>query len=194
MSDVPKQMIRQENLSIVFRGQADSGKCISTGCLFVELDGIPERELDKLTQDEERLEKSFSAFAFYMDRQQEERKRCVIITCDMQEFVTDGWNFTWLDMPANPEKEPLSIVMCGHVDSGKRTTTGRLLLELGGIPEREFDKLKQDAERLGARNEHQLQHEGVFHRQVASHHHRYSWPQGSHQEYNRRRIEIEHSS
>ena len=34
------------------------------------------------------------------------------------------------------EKEHLSIVICGHVDSGKSTTTGRLLFELGGLPER----------------------------------------------------------
>ena len=39
-------------------------------------------------------------------------------------------------------KEHLSIVICGHVDSGKSTTTGRLLFELGGIPERELEKLK----------------------------------------------------
>ena len=28
-------------------------------------------------------------------------------------------------------KEHLSIVICGHVDSGKSTTTGHLLFELG---------------------------------------------------------------
>ena len=39
-------------------------------------------------------------------------------------------------------KPHLSIVICGHVDSGKSTTTGRLLFELGGIPERELEKLK----------------------------------------------------
>lgn len=47
------------------------------------------------------------------------------------------------------EKEHLSVVICGHVDSGKSTTTGRLLFELGGIPEREMDKLKAEAETLG---------------------------------------------
>jgi len=46
-------------------------------------------------------------------------------------------------------KEHLSIVICGHVDSGKSTTTGRLLFELGGISERDMEKLKQEAERLG---------------------------------------------
>lgn len=46
-------------------------------------------------------------------------------------------------------KEHLSVVICGHVDSGKSTTTGRLLFELGNISQREMDKLKAEAERLG---------------------------------------------
>jgi len=50
---------------------------------------------------------------------------------------------------ATDGKEHLSIVICGHVDSGKSTTTGRLLFELGGIPERELEKLKEEAARLG---------------------------------------------
>lgn len=46
-------------------------------------------------------------------------------------------------------KQHMSIVICGHVDSGKSTTTGRLLFELGGIPEREMEKLKDEAAALG---------------------------------------------
>jgi elongation factor 1-alpha len=46
-------------------------------------------------------------------------------------------------------KEHLSIVICGHVDSGKSTTTGRLIFELGGIAERELEKLKAEADALG---------------------------------------------
>ena len=33
--------------------------------------------------------------------------------------------------------------------SGKSTTTGRLIFELGGIPERELEKLKAEADALG---------------------------------------------
>merc|ERR1712094_95142 len=47
------------------------------------------------------------------------------------------------------EKTHMSVVICGHVDSGKSTTTGRLLFELGGIPQREMDKLKEEAEKIG---------------------------------------------
>jgi len=42
------------------------------------------------------------------------------------------------------EKKHLSVVIVGHIDSGKSTTTGRLLFELGGIPEREMVKLKEE--------------------------------------------------
>jgi elongation factor 1-alpha len=43
----------------------------------------------------------------------------------------------------------MSIVVCGHVDAGKSTTTGRLIFELGGIPEREMEKLRAEAKVLG---------------------------------------------
>jgi len=47
------------------------------------------------------------------------------------------------------DKSHVSIVVCGHVDAGKSTTTGRLIFELGGINEREMEKLKAEAKTLG---------------------------------------------
>ena len=44
-------------------------------------------------------------------------------------------------------QEHVSIVTCGQFDSGKCTTTGRLLFEVDGIRERKLDKLTQEAER-----------------------------------------------
>ena len=73
MSDLPGQMIRQEHVSIITCGQVN---------LLFEVDGISEHKLEKLTQEAERLEKSSSTSAFYMDRQKEKRKRGAIITCD----------------------------------------------------------------------------------------------------------------
>lgn len=46
-------------------------------------------------------------------------------------------------------KKHVSIVICGHVDAGKSTTTGRLIFELGGISERDMQKLKDEAKALG---------------------------------------------
>merc|ERR1711937_811401 len=64
-----------------------------------------------------------------------------------------GKNKKYYNLPrlfmSTDNKQHLSIVICGHVDSGKSTTTGRLLFELGGIPEREMAKLKEEAQALG---------------------------------------------
>lgn len=46
-------------------------------------------------------------------------------------------------------KQHISVSVVGHVDSGKSTSTGRLIYELGGINEREMEKLKQRAHELG---------------------------------------------
>jgi elongation factor 1-alpha len=52
-------------------------------------------------------------------------------------------------MADNEGKKHVSIVICGHVDAGKSTTTGRLIFDLGGIDAREMDKLKAEAKALG---------------------------------------------
>jgi elongation factor 1-alpha len=46
-------------------------------------------------------------------------------------------------------KTHLALVVCGHVDAGKSTTTGHLLFELGGLSQRELDKLRERAAQLG---------------------------------------------
>ena len=70
----------KEHLSIVICGHVDSGKSTTTGHLLFALGGIPERELEKLKAEADRLGKSSFAFAFYMDRQKEERERGVTIS------------------------------------------------------------------------------------------------------------------
>jgi elongation factor 1-alpha len=47
------------------------------------------------------------------------------------------------------EKEHLSIVVAGHVDAGKSTTTGHLIFKLGGISEREMGRLQAEADAHG---------------------------------------------
>jgi len=46
-------------------------------------------------------------------------------------------------------KDHLGIVIVGHVDAGKSTTTGHLLFELGGMSDRDLEKLKKEAEAMG---------------------------------------------
>merc|ERR1711920_1055759 len=78
-----------------------SGKSTTTGRLIFELGGLPERELDKLKAEAERLGKGSFAFAFYMDRQKEERERGVTISCTTKEFFTDSWHYTVIDAPGH---------------------------------------------------------------------------------------------
>jgi elongation factor 1-alpha len=52
-------------------------------------------------------------------------------------------------MADKKDKTHVSIVICGHVDAGKSTTTGRVIFELGGISERDLAKLKAEADALG---------------------------------------------
>jgi len=52
-------------------------------------------------------------------------------------------------MAEETKKEHISLVVVGTVDSGKSTSSARLLFELGGISDRELDKLKAEAKALG---------------------------------------------
>jgi len=50
---------------------------------------------------------------------------------------------------ASDGKKHLGIVIVGHVDAGKSTTTGHLLFKLGNMDERTLEKLKAEADAIG---------------------------------------------
>lgn len=43
------------------------------------------------------------------------------------------------------EKTHINIVVIGHVDSGKSTTTGHLIYKCGGIDKRTIEKFEKEA-------------------------------------------------
>jgi elongation factor 1-alpha len=50
---------------------------------------------------------------------------------------------------AKKGKKHLGIVVVGHVDAGKSTTTGHLMFKLGGLDERTMTKLQAEADAVG---------------------------------------------
>jgi elongation factor 1-alpha len=91
----------KQHVSIVICGHVDAGKSTTTGRLIFELGGIPEREMVKLREEADRLGKGSFAFAFYMDRQKEERERGVTISCTTKEFFTETKHYTVIDAPGH---------------------------------------------------------------------------------------------
>lgn len=47
------------------------------------------------------------------------------------------------------EKNHINIVVIGHVDSGKSTSTGHLIYKCGGIDKRTIDKFEKEAQEMG---------------------------------------------
>lgn len=47
------------------------------------------------------------------------------------------------------EKKHINIVVIGHVDSGKSTTTGHLIYKCGGIDKRVIEKFEKEAQEMG---------------------------------------------
>merc|ERR1711959_216079 len=47
------------------------------------------------------------------------------------------------------DKTHINIVVIGHVDSGKSTTTGHLIYKCGGIDKRTIEKFEKEAAELG---------------------------------------------
>ena len=47
------------------------------------------------------------------------------------------------------DKLHVNVVVIGHVDSGKSTTTGHLIYKCGGIDKRTIEKFEKEAAELG---------------------------------------------
>ena len=92
---------RKEHLGIVIVGHVDAGKSTTTGHLLFKLGGMTERELEKLRQEASAQGKDSFSYAFFMDKQKEERERGVTIACTTKEFFTKNYHYTIIDAPGH---------------------------------------------------------------------------------------------
>jgi len=91
----------KQHIGIVICGHVDAGKSTTTGHLLFELGGLGERELEKLREEARINNKVGFEFAYFMDRQKDERERGVTIACTTKEFFTDNYHYTIIDAPGH---------------------------------------------------------------------------------------------
>ena len=95
--------INKTHLGIVIVGHVDAGKSTTTGHLLFKLGGLKPRVLEKLKEEAAQLGKQSFEFAFFMDKQKDERARGVTISCTTKEFFTDKFHYTIIDAPGHKD-------------------------------------------------------------------------------------------
>ena len=83
----------KKHISLVVCGHVDAGKSTTTGHLIFKLGGISSREMEKLQAEADAQGKSSFAFAYYMDRNKQEREKGITIDCTTKEFYTDSYHY-----------------------------------------------------------------------------------------------------
>ena len=106
--DVTKEALRvsdkaKAHVGVVICGHVDAGKSTTTGNLLFQLGTMDDRVKEKLVAEATAEGKGSFAFAYFMDRQKEERKRGVTISCTTKEFHTPNFHYTIIDAPGHKD-------------------------------------------------------------------------------------------
>ena len=91
------------HVGVVICGHVDAGKSTTTGNLLFQLGTMDPREKQKLVDEASAEGKGSFAFAYFMDKQKEERKRGVTISCTTKEFHTPNFHYTIIDAPGHKD-------------------------------------------------------------------------------------------
>jgi len=91
------------HVGVVICGHVDAGKSTTTGNLLFQLGTMDPREKQKLIDEAAAEGKASFAFAYFMDKQKEERKRGVTISCTTKEFHTQNFHYTIIDAPGHKD-------------------------------------------------------------------------------------------
>lgn len=92
---------KKPHLGVVVIGHVDAGKSTTTGHLIFKLGGMSKRQKEKLQEEAKTMGKESFGFAFFLDKQKEERERGVTIACTTKEFFTDNYHYTVIDAPGH---------------------------------------------------------------------------------------------
>jgi elongation factor 1-alpha len=68
--------------------------------------------------------------------------------CSSRSIIGLSWLTSYV-LYSKEEKTHINIVVIGHVDSGKSTTTGHMIYKCGGIDQRTIEKFEKEAAELG---------------------------------------------
>lgn len=93
----------KQHISIAITGHVDSGKSTFCGRLIFELGGLSDRELEKLKQEAKALGKDSFVFAFFTDKQKDERARGITISCTTKNFYSNQYHYTIIDAPGHKD-------------------------------------------------------------------------------------------
>ena len=124
----------------------------TTGRLLLEVGGIPDRELEKLKQEAEHLEKQPFPITFYMDKPKEEWERGPGTT---NEFFTDKRRYISSD--ASDKRNFINITIAGTLQAG----TAHILLRVDGEVATTIDKGYQNDSPCDETNLQRGEHEGT---------------------------------
>ncbi|KAJ9554865.1 LOW QUALITY PROTEIN: hypothetical protein OSB04_009479 [Centaurea solstitialis] len=98
------------------------------------------------------LEFMVSGFLIQRGRRKKERERKMVEKQTSMLSLDQCQPIICIMLIMGKEKFHISIVVIGHVDSGKSTTTGHLIYKLGGIDKRVIERFEKEAAEMNKRS------------------------------------------
>nr|GEV16967.1 elongation factor 1-alpha [Tanacetum cinerariifolium] len=160
------------HISVVVIGHVNFGKSTTIGHLIYKLGGINKHVVDGFEKEATEINKRSFKYAWVLDKLKAERQRSTLnihggIKGPSSAFMNRGVRLLCVDnfhkkhycvvvashyMLTRKEKIHISVVVIGHVDSSKSTTTGHLIYKLGGIDKRVVEHFKKEATEIKKRS------------------------------------------